>query len=127
MDCGERAGPDGAPPPSADRDAIASGVPVPAPAIVAHVSSLARAVSSHVLRLWPEADAPGLVRAILRHALDHRELYLKLPLVRPSAPSFAVSLSNVSMQIAPAGWLEQRYLVSADDAGAPVAAWRWSV
>ena len=65
-------GPDGAPPSSADRDAIASAVPIPAPAIVGRVSFPVRAVSSRALRLWPEADAPGLIRAILRHALVMR-------------------------------------------------------
>ena len=87
-------GPDGAPPPSADRDAIASGASVPAPAIAAHVSFPARAVSSRALRLRPEADAPGLIRAILRHALDYRELCLKSPLVRPSMSTSGLSLSD---------------------------------
>ena len=57
--CVRESGPDGAPPPSADCDAIASAVPIPVPAIAAHVRFPARAVSSRALRLRPEADAPG--------------------------------------------------------------------
>ena len=120
-------GPDGAPPPSADRDAIASGVSVPAPAIAAHVNFPARAVSSRALRLRPEADAPGLIRAILRHALDYRELCLKSPLVRPSLSTSGLSLSDDAAWIALVGWLNQRILVAVKVTGAPVATWPWPI
>ena len=125
--CVRESGPDGALPPSADRDAIASGVSVPAPATAAHVSFPARAVSSRALRLRPEADAPGLIRAILRHALNYRELCLKSPLVRPSLSTSGLSLSDDAAWIALVGWLNQRILVAVKVTGAPVATWPWPV
>ena len=79
-------------------------------------------MSSRALRLRPEADAPGLIRAIPRHAVDNRELCLKSPLVRPSLSTSGLSLSDDAAWIALVGWLNQRILMAVKVTGAPVDA-----